>query len=156
MAIDLPPARTKMPTLDVLVEGMGRINFAHDLIDRKGITDRVTLNGMTLMRWEMYALPLTDGWIAKLPSTELERPHGSFFRGSFDLAAPADTYFDLSGYGKGLVWVNGHNLGRFWDIGPQRRLYCPAPWLKQGKNEILVLDLLQGEAKPIEGKPTLE
>jgi len=156
MALDLPPARSKVPTLDVLVEGMGRINFAHDLIDRKGITDRVTLNGMTLMRWEMYPLPLTDGWIAKLPSTQVERAHGSFFKGSFELADPADTYFDLSGYGKGNVWVNGHNLGRYWEIGPQRRLFCPAPWLKKGANEILVLDLLQGQAKPIEGKPTLE
>lgn len=156
VAIDLPPARSKIPTLDLLVEGMGRINFAHDLIDRKGITDRVTLNGMTLMRWEMYSLPLSDGWIAKLPSTQVKRPHGSFSKGSFDLVAPADTYFAMSGYGKGLVWVNGHNLGRFWEIGPQHRLYCPAPWLKPGKNEILVLDLLQGEAHPIEGKSTLE
>jgi len=53
------------------------------------------------------------------------------------------------------VWVNGHNLGRYWDIGPQKRLYCPAPWLRRGANEIIVLDLHQTEPHPIAGRPTL-
>jgi beta-galactosidase GanA len=69
--------------------------------------------------------------------------------------ATADTYIDMSNYRKGIVWVNGHNLGRFWEIGPQKRLYCPAPWLTKGKNEIVVFDLLQNEPKPICGKTTL-
>jgi beta-galactosidase len=63
---------------------------------------------------------------------------------------------DLSEYKKGMVWVNGHNLGRFWYIGPQQRLYCPAPWLKKGKNEIIVFDLLENQAKKIAGRESLE
>jgi beta-galactosidase GanA len=69
-----------------------------------------------------------------------ERP-GNFFRGRFELVGTGDTYLDMSGWKKGVVWVNGHNLGRYWDIGPQKRLYCPAPFLKEGTNEIVVLDL---------------
>jgi beta-galactosidase len=57
----------------------------------------------------------------------------------------------MTGYGKGVVWVNGHNLGRFWDIGPQQRLYCPASWLKAGENEVRVLDLVKTEAQPLRG-----
>jgi beta-galactosidase GanA len=62
----------------------------------------------------------------------------------------------MMNYKKGIVWVNGHNLGRYWDIGPQKRLYCPAPWLQAGRNEILVFDLHQNEAKPITAAKTLE
>jgi beta-galactosidase len=52
--------------------------------------------------------------------------------------------------------VNGHNLGRFWKIGPQTRLYCPAPFLKAGKNEIIVFDMLRTDAQPVRGEPTLK
>lgn len=72
-----------------------------------------------------------------------------FFKGNFILDKTADTYFDLSGYSKGMVYINGRNLGRHWNVGPQQRLYCPAGWLKKGNNEIIVFDLLQTEAKPI-------
>ena len=58
--------------------------------------------------------------------------------------------------GKGVVWVNGHNLGRYWEVGPQHSLYCPAPWLKQGMNEIIVFDLHQLEPKPIKGVKELK
>ena len=54
-----------------------------------------------------------------------------------------DTFLDLSKFGKGVVFVNGKNLGRYWNIGPQKTLFCPASWLKQGKNEIIVLDLFE-------------
>jgi beta-galactosidase GanA len=79
-----------------------------------------------------------------------------FFRGTFRLDEPADTYIDMSGYRKGVVWVNGHNLGRYWDIGPQQRLYCPAPWLKVGENVIMVFDLLKTDATPLKGAGSLE
>ena len=68
----------------------------------------------------------------------------------------SDTYIDVAAYTKGIVWVNGHNLGRFWNIGPQKRLFCPAPWLKEGINEIIVFDLHQTEAKPVSGFKTME
>lgn len=77
-------------------------------------------------------------------------------RGEFALDKPADTFIDLTGYRKGVVWVNGHNLGRFWDIGPQFRLYCPASFLKPGRNDVVVLDLLQTEASPLRGAATLK
>jgi beta-galactosidase len=67
-----------------------------------------------------------------------------------------DTYFDASNFRKGVVWINGHNLGRYWYIGPQQRLYCPASWLKKGSNEIIVFDLLQKDAATISGKRTLQ
>ena len=57
----------------------------------------------------------------------------------------------MSKYNKGVVWVNGHNLGRYWQIGPQKRLYCPAPWLTKGVNEMIVLDLHQTQAQPVTG-----
>ncbi len=156
-ALDLPPASSATPVLDILVEGMGHINFAQEMIDRKGITERVALSGMTLMNWEVFLVPLDDGWVSRLPGGAVSdaRP-GVFFRGSFPLDAPADTYLDMSGYRKGVVWVNGHNLGRFWDIGPQMRLYCPAPWLKTGANDVMVLDLHATTPAPILGAPTLE
>jgi len=146
-----------MPVLDILVEGMGHINFAQEMIDRKGITDRVTLQGMTLMNWEVFLLPLADAWVSALPAGQVDpsRP-GVFFRGSFTLDRPADTFIDMAGYRKGVVWVNGHNLGRYWEIGPQKRLYCPAPWLNAGVNEVVVFDLHQTAAAPLRGAPALE
>jgi beta-galactosidase len=148
--IELPRSENPMPVLELLVEGMGHINFAQEMIDRKGITDRVTLSGMTLMNWEAFLLPLDDEWVRALPAGQADatRP-GTFFRGSFTIGKPADTFIDLTGYRKGVVWVNGHNLGRFWDIGPQFRLYCPASWLRAGENQVTVFDLHQGQALPI-------
>ncbi len=155
--IEIPKSDVKDPVLEIFVEAMGRINFGPELIDRKGITQRVTLNGMTLMNWQVYNLPFDSSFILKLnksnPSTDKT---GYFFKGTFEIDNTADTYFDMSNYKKGIVFVNGHNLGRYWDIGPQKRLYCPAPWLKKGKNEVIVFDLLQQEAKSVSGKTTLE
>ena len=154
-SIELPPTDAATPTLDILVEAMGHINFGEFLIDRKGITDRATLNGMTLMNWEVFGFPLDERWVASLPSGAASKGRpGGFFKGNFELSQIADTFLDLSRYQKGYVWVNGHNLGRYWNIGPQQRLFCPAPWLRRGTNEIIVLDLHQTEPKPIGGKPT--
>jgi beta-galactosidase len=159
--IDIPASEVKDPVLEILVEGMGRINFAQYLIDRKGITERVTLNGMTLMNWDVYNLPFDDRYIRNLKpdsrNPASEAPYlkpGFFFRGTFELTDPADTFIDMTNYQKGLVWVNGHNLGRYWNIGPQFRLYCPAPWLRKGMNEVVVFDLHQTEAKNLSGKKT--
>lgn len=159
--IEIPASEVKDPVLEIFVEGMGRINFAQYLIDRKGITDRVTLNGMTLMNWEVYNLPFGENFIKNLKSNtrhlnpQSQKP-GTFFRGKFNLTDPADTFIDLSDYQKGIVWVNGHNLGRYWNIGPQFRLYCPAPWLKKGANEVVVFDLHQTGAKDLKAKRTME
>jgi len=155
--VKLPKTTSKEPVLDILVEGMGHINFAQYMIDRKGITDRVVLNGMTLMNWQTYALPMTTKMIAALKPGAVEADSkAAFFKGSFTLQETGDTYIDMSGYTKGIVYVNGHNLGRYWNKGPQQRLYCPASWLKKGNNEIIIFDLLQTTAAPVTGKATAE
>lgn len=154
--IDLPKTDVKNPVLEILVESMGHINFAQYMVDRKGITDRVTLNGMTLMDWQIYPLPFDEKFISNLKTTVPGEKPGIFFKGNFDLNEANDTYIDLSNYQKGVVWVNGHNLGRYWNVGPQFHLYCPAHWLKKGKNEVVVFDLHQLQAATISGVKTLE
>jgi len=156
--IEIPATEPPAQMLDILVEGMGRINFSQYMIDRKGITDRVTLGGMTLMNWEVFKLPMEGRTLSslKFKAGDSSEAPGAFFRGSFDLAEPGDTYFDLSAWKKGVVWVNGRNLGRYWSIGPQQRLFCPAPFLKKGKNEIIVLELLQKKSAPVPGFKTLQ
>lgn len=153
--LKLPKTASATPVLDILVEGMGRMNFAEHLIDRKGITERVVLNGMTLMDWEIFPLPMEEGWVQALQPGAADARPGRFFKATFDLKATADTFLDLKAWTKGVVWVNGHHLGRYWEIGPQTRLYCPAPWLKLGTNEVVIFDLHQTEAKSISGKREL-
>jgi beta-galactosidase len=158
--VALPKTDVANPELEILVEGMGHINFAQFMIDRKGITDRVTLNGMTLMDWEIRLYPMDEKFIKDQRSQidkkdNTDRP-GNFFTGSFSLKETGDTYFDLGAYSKGMVYINGHNLGRYWNIGPQQRLFCPTSWLKKGENDIVVFDLLQSEPKPVAGKTALE
>ena len=156
--VTLPKTTMENPVLDILVEGMGHVNFAQFMIDRKGITDRVTLNGMTLMNWETFLLPMDGKFVTQATSQDrgMDDRKGIFFKGNFALPETGDTYFDMSSYSKGIVYINGHNLGRYWSIGPQQHLYCPAGWLNKGNNELIVFDLLQEEAKEIKGVKTLE
>ena len=163
--VQLPKTDSKDPLLEILVEGMGHINFAQYLIDRKGITDRVTLDGMTLMNWDIFCLPLDENYMRGVGGASAGNgsfagspvgKQGIFFRGDFVLNNTADTYIDMSQFKKGVVWVNGHNLGRYWYVGPQQHLYCPASWLKKGNNELIVLDLHQQEAAMVSGVRTLE
>lgn len=155
--IKLPKTDVKDPVLDILVENMGHINFAQYMIDRKGITDRVTLEGMTLTNWEVFKLPMDEKYVAALkPKYPEGFNDGVFFKGAFELNTVADTYLDLSNFKKGVIWVNGHNLGRYWNVGPQFHLYCPANWLRKGKNEVTVFDLHQQTAASIKGVKTLE
>ncbi len=133
--------------LDILVENMGRINFSTELMgERKGITESVMFNGEKLQNWEQFPLPLKDLSRLRFGSEKGSGP--AFYRAQFDLDEPYDTYLDLSGFGKGVVFVNGRNLGRYWHIGPQQSLYCPASWLKAGKNEVIVFDLFDHTASP--------
>ena len=147
-------ACAKTATLEILVEGMGDINFSAAMdSDRKGIYGEVTLGGAALKNWRMSPLPLSDEWAATMPKTTpaANRP-GGIFKGTFTLDSVADTFLDLSKWNKGFVWVNGHNLGRFWSVGPQQRLYCPAPWLQRGSNTVVVLDLAATSPQPLDGK----
>lgn len=146
--------------LDILVEAMGRVNFGPGLIDRKGIIQQVTLAHLVLMNWQVHKLPLDQAHLQTLrfaPTHNVSHNPG-FWRGSFDLHEIGDTFLDMRGWGKGYVWINGHNLGRYWSIGPQQSLYLPGPWLRRGSNTIVVLDLeptgkhsIQALAEPILG-----
>jgi beta-galactosidase len=136
LEVDLNPAQP----LDILVENMGRANFGPNLPrQHKGITGKVTLAGAELTGWEIYPLPLTDP--AQWPFAAQPVPGPALHRGSFQLNRLGDTFLDMRGWGKGVVWVNGHCLGRYWRIGPQQTQFVPAPWLRQGANEAMVLDL---------------
>ncbi|MDE3166780.1 MAG: beta-galactosidase [Acidobacteriota bacterium] len=136
--------------LDILVENMGRINFGPRLLeDRKGITEKVTLGGEELTGWRMYSLPLRD--LRGLKWTAAKTTGPAFYRGRFQLEATGDTWLDMRGWGKGNVWVNGRNLGRYWRIGPQQTLFCPGAWLRRGANEVIVLDLHEGGARTLAG-----
>jgi len=143
-------------TLDILVENTGRINFGPLLQEgQAGITRSVSLGGRELSGWRVYSLPMTGPGGLK-DWHEKSIPGPAFHRGTFTLASVTDTYLDVSRLGKGFVWVNGHNLGRTWGIGPQQSLYLPAPWLQKGVNEVVVFDYtdlgtpqLRGVADPI-------
>jgi beta-galactosidase len=155
--IEIPESKVEFPVLEIFVEGMGRINFAQHIIDRKGITDRVTLNGMTLMNWKVYNLPMDHKFIYNLRSTGKNlTKQGILFKANFFIGKPSDTFFDMSNFKKGLVWINGHNLGRYWEIGPQKRLFCPASWMREGANEIIVFDLHMTKPGLVFGFSTME
>jgi beta-galactosidase len=138
--------------LDILMENMGRINFGKYLLEnKKGITESVSFAGEKLSNWSMYGLPFNDISSFKnkgvASSSNLELP--AIKSGQFELKETGDTYLDMRSWGKGIVWVNGHNLGKYWSIGPQQTLYLPAEWLKKGKNDIVVLELLKPAGKTI-------
>ncbi|MEP9322259.1 beta-galactosidase [Paraburkholderia phymatum] len=141
--------------LEILVEGMGRVNYGHSMIDRKGIVDPVVIHDASgaseiPQGWEVVPLPMETSFIENLRPicSDASRP-GIFFVATLSIRATGDVYLDMSEWIKGIVWVNGRNLGRYWHVGPQKRLYCPAPWLKPGDNTLLIFDLHQTDAKPV-------
>jgi len=139
--------------LDILVENNGRINYGPFLTDnRQGITQSVTLGGQELDNWKMYGFPfLTPDHFKYSPKPVTGQP--ALYKGSFTLNELKDTYLDMHGYGKGFVFLNGHNLGKYWQIGPQQTLYVPACWLKKGVNEVIVFDELKDGHTSLEAMP---
>jgi len=139
------PARRRDQRLDILVEGMGRVNYGPHLLDRKGITQWVEFPtpypAGVVMGWEIFNLPLDAAQLRRLRWKKSSARGPAFHRGYFSLRATGDTHLDLRGWIKGHVWVNGHHLGRFWRIGPQQTMYVPGCWLRRGRNEVIVLDL---------------
>eukprot|EP00823_Brevimastigomonas_motovehiculus_P004738 TRINITY_DN3232_c0_g1_i1.p1 TRINITY_DN3232_c0_g1~~TRINITY_DN3232_c0_g1_i1.p1 ORF type:complete len:624 (-),score=147.55 TRINITY_DN3232_c0_g1_i1:220-2070(-) len=134
--------------LRIIAENQGRINYGAGMdFDTKGITSKVTINTKAVSNWTMRALPLEPTQIAQLASRYRPRYDSSapaFYRAVFNTptATPRDTYLDVSGWGKGIVWVNGFNLGRYWPaVGPQHTLYVPADILKPTGNDIVLLEL---------------
>lgn len=147
--------------LDILVEAMGRVNFDKSIHDRKGITNKVeVVSGeqvKELKGWEVYNLPPFYEFVSQKNYQAGKPVDGpAYYKATFRLDKTGDTFLDMQTWGKGMVWVNGHAMGRFWEIGPQQTLYMPGCWLKEGENEIIVLDLkgpaeakVAGVEKPI-------
>ena len=128
--------------LDVLVENMGRVNYGHKFLadtQRKGIRTGVCVDLHFVLGWEAYRLGLDDvsrvdysaGWAEGTPS---------FSRFEFTLDEPADTYIDTTGFGKGVAFVNGTNVGRYWEIGPIATLYVPHGMTRAGVNELVLFE----------------
>ncbi len=111
------------------------------------------LGGEPVTGWSIHALPLLSSDIAAAAPIKVPDPRrGSHFRANINLDdPPRDTFFDMSKHAKGVVWVNGRNLGRYWHIGPQLRLYCPASWLRKGDNVIDIIDLEMIDPMPVRG-----
>lgn len=133
-------------TLEILVENMARINYGPLLKDPKGITEGVRIGNQFLFNWDIYTIPLKDIENIKYGNSNKEE-YPTFYRGSFEVKEVGDTYLDFEGWEKGVVFINGFNLGRYWKAGPQKRLYLPAPLLKEGKNEIVVFELHKDNKK---------
>lgn len=170
------PAVTIGQKLTILIEAMGRINFGRAIKDFKGITKSVTLTAEAdgheltydLKHWRIATIPCDYKTATKALSSA--QPHFSFFvlhsslkkgyyRANFTLKKVGDTFINMEAFGKGMVYVNGHVLGRFWNIGPQQTLYVPGCWLKKGNNEVVVLDIVGPKGEPVaycQDKPELD
>lgn len=141
-----PTVSTDIPaegaTLSVLVENMGRVNYGAYLKDPKGVTEGIGFGWNFIYHWQTYPLPLDDlsavDFIEQKPvfdSTPL------LLRAEIDIDECCDTFVKLPGFKKGMIFINGRALSRYWEVGPQRSAYLPAPFLKKGKNELIVLEL---------------
>lgn len=130
--------------LRIFVENTGRINFGRKLwANNKGATKGIVMDGKAVRDWVISQVPLSDMPVYK---DETVSPYKAgqpiYYSGEFELTKIADTYLDMHAFGKGIVFINGHNLGRYWEIGPQFSLYVPGVWLNKGKNEIVIFDQL--------------
>lgn len=129
--------------LAILVENMGRINYGFHLMDRKGITEGVRLGQAFVYQWDCYPLPLDDLTGLKFQDRAADFDGTpQFLRGEWLIdGEPEDTFVKLPGFQKGVIFVNGRALSRYWAVGPQRSAYLPAPFLHRGVNELIVLEL---------------
>ncbi len=161
------PSVRKGAQLDILVEAMGRINFGRAIKDFKGISDKVELTidiegrafTSNLKNWEVYNLPSCYEFSKQKDYKQMtDATVPGFYRATFNLKKTGDTFINMESWGKGMVWVNGKAMGRFWEVGPQHTLYMPGCWLKEGENEIIVLDVKGPSKASVEGlkKPIID
>jgi beta-galactosidase len=135
--------------LSILVENMGRINFGPYLLDRKGITEGIRFGNQYLFGWTIHTLLMQDlSGLVYEKGAPRQQENPSFYKGTFRVDELADTFLELKGWTKGVVFVNGFNLGRYWHIGPQKTLYVPAPLLREGTNELVLFEL-HGVEEPV-------
>lgn len=141
MDIDIP----FNATLQILVENMGRINYGADIIyNTKGITKPITINGNEITgNWQMTQLPMDKAPNLSKSNNTNAKGVPIVYQGTFNLDKTGDTFLDMRGWGKGIVFINGINIGRYWStVGPQLTLYLPGCWLKKGKNEVVIFEQL--------------
>lgn len=139
------PAFNGKIEIDIFVEAMGRVNFDKRIHDRKGV-DKILLGEQYAYDFDVYTIPLdrfddipfADG------AESVKCP--AYLKGTFKTSSKADCFVDIKGFTKGYVFVNGHKLGRYWNVGPQRTLYLPGVWLKE-ENEIVIYEQ-EGYKKP--------
>lgn len=160
------PARSKPATVDILLYTIARVNFGVEVHDRKGLHGPAVLRtpdgaAQPVENWEIRAIDFdADGVLPPLAfrrgRTHVRKGDAAFWRGSFEAGRSHDTFLDMSSWGQGVVWINGRCLGRYWSIGPTQTMYLPGPWIKRGRNELVVLDLtgprearIAGLAEPI-------
>ena len=129
--------------LDILVYNLGRISvitapWTQDRA-RKGLIDGASINGTDLTGWKMYSLPFES--VNHIDPSDAGHTGPTFYSGKFSLTDVGGTFLDMRKWGMGVAWVNGHNLGRFWDRGTLRSLFVPRHWLKKGENEVIILEL---------------
>ncbi|MEY2159302.1 beta-galactosidase [Rhodanobacter sp. FW510-T8] len=155
--VALPSGVAANPALiDILVDSFGYVGYGQAMADRKGIVGSIRLDGEVLENWDVCSLPLDGAFIRQLkPVVNTPSRAGIFFKAIVRLNRLGDSYIDMTGWTKGYLWVNGQLLGRYWNLGPQQRLYCPASWFRHGDNELPIFDLHQTVAAPIHGATTL-
>uniref|UniRef100_A0A8I4A039 Beta-galactosidase n=1 Tax=Callithrix jacchus TaxID=9483 RepID=A0A8I4A039_CALJA len=149
--------------LRILVENRGRVNYGENIDDqRKGLIGNLYLNDSPLKKFRIYSLDMKksffqrfgpDKW-SSLPETPT---FPAFFLSSLSITStPCDTFLKLEGWEKGVVFINGQNLGRYWNIGPQKTLYLPGPWLSSGINQVIVFEeMMAGPALQFTESPHL-
>ena len=152
--------REESVKMDILVENMGRINYGPEMRDRKGMVG-IRFGQQNHYGWDMYPLTMEPEQLGKIPfraksGEGIEK--SSFLRGTLVIEGePRDTFIRLDGFHHGFVAVNGFNLGRYYnDAGPQKTLYCPAPMLREGGNEIIVFEMDTCDRNEIEFTDTPE
>ena len=125
--------------LTVLCENMGRTNFGPKMMRKKGIVGRCLIDNRIHFNWDVYPLPMDN--LEKLTfEKEIPAEASVFYRGTMEIEDVKDTFLKLEHFTKGFVTVNGFNIGRYWEVGPQKTLYVPASVLKKGVNEIIVFE----------------
>lgn len=123
--------------LYILVQNLGRANFGSKMMRKKGIVGRLLIDNKIHFSWKAYPIEMNN--TDKIVYTNKDIKTG-FFKGVFNVDNVADTFLSLDNFTKGFVEINGFNIGRYWDIGPQKTLYIPSSILKQGQNEIVVFE----------------
>lgn len=140
-SFDPPIPVPENAVLDLLVENMGRVNYNFKLeLQRKGIDHAVVINNHLRYGWDMFVLDEEAMLDCETSDALIKDGVPAAYRYAFDADELADTFLELPGFGKGTVFLNGFTLGRFWEIGPQKRLYIPAPLLRKGTNELLIIE----------------